>query len=79
VLQTDKDFVEIVFFSGVTSSPDKQDSALAKLFSARNMQKTICNLLKFTKILSDLHMIVILIVYTGKKLKEEYDDENQAQ
>jgi hypothetical protein len=23
--------------------------------------------IKFTKILSDLHMIVILIVYTGKK------------
>jgi len=38
-----------------------------------------CYVDNFTKILSDLHMIVILIVYTGKKQEEEYGNENQAQ
>jgi len=54
MLQTDKDFVEIAFF-------------------------TANYIDKFTKILSGLHMIVMLIVYTGKKSEEEYDNENQAQ
>jgi hypothetical protein len=39
VLQADKDLVEIAFFAAFTPSPDKQDSALAKLFSARICRK----------------------------------------
>jgi hypothetical protein len=37
-----------------------------------------CNPCKLTKILSDLHLIVILVVYTGGKKEEERANENQA-
>ncbi len=49
------------------------DKDLVEIASMRGLTS-----IKFTKILSRLHMIVIWIVYTEQKMKGENDDENKT-